>query len=197
MLEHKEWKVRGVMEVDDIYDITIIGGGPGGLYSAFYAGLRDLKTKILEYQSSLGGKLHVYPEKFIWDIGGLPGTPAYKVMENLVEQGLTFKPTVHLNTKVDFVTKQDDLFVIETSAGEKHFSKKVIVAARLEKYGEHENDHQLQIADSFDKDGYVLHLKDFDKLGEYIKNIYNFHPKKFKSNTINFCNKLKYYIDNN
>lgn len=114
--------------MDDIYDITIIGGGPGGLYSAFYAGLRDLKTKIIEYKSTLGGKLHVYPEKIIWDIGGLTATPAQTVIENLVEQGLTFQPTVCLNTKVDSVTKIDDLFVIETSTGEKHFSKKVVVA---------------------------------------------------------------------
>ena len=75
--------------------------------------------------------------------------------------------------------------------------KKVIAAARLEKYGEHENDHQLQIAESFDKDGYIIHLKDFDKLGETLKNIDSFHPKKFKSNTVNFCHKLKNYIDNN
>ena len=118
----------GVFAMDDIYDITIIGGGPSGLYSAFYAGLRDLKTKIIEYKSTLGGKLHIYPEKIIWDIGGLPATPAQQVMENLIEQGLTFNPTVCLNTKVDFVTKKGDVFVIETSTGEKHFSKKVVVA---------------------------------------------------------------------
>ena len=114
--------------MEDIYDITIIGGGPSGLYSAFYAGLRDLKVKIIEYKSSLGGKLHVYPEKIIWDIGGLPATPAQKVIENLIQQGLTFNPTVCLNTKVDVVTKKDDLFIVETSTGEKHYSKKVIVA---------------------------------------------------------------------
>lgn len=112
----------------DIYDITIIGGGPSGLYSAFYAGLRDLKTKIIEFKPTLGGKLHVYPEKIIWDIGGLPATPAQKVIDNLIEQGLTFNPTVCLNTKVELVTKKDDVFVIETSTGEKHFSKKVVVA---------------------------------------------------------------------
>lgn len=114
--------------MNDIYDVTIIGGGPSGLYSAFYAGLRDLKTKIIEFQPTLGGKLHVYPEKIIWDIGGMPPTPAQQVIENLIKQGLTFKPTVCLNTKVDFITKKEDLFVIETSSGEKHYSKKVIVA---------------------------------------------------------------------
>jgi len=114
--------------MEDIYDVTIIGGGPSGLYSAFYAGLRELKTKIIEYKSTLGGKLHVYPEKIIWDIGGLTATPAHKVIENLVEQGLTFNPTVCLDTKVDIVTKKDNYFIIETSKGEKHFSKKVVVA---------------------------------------------------------------------
>lgn len=29
-----------------VYDVTIIGGGPAGLYSAFYSGLRGLKTKL-------------------------------------------------------------------------------------------------------------------------------------------------------
>lgn len=114
--------------MEDIYDITIIGGGPSGLYSAFYAGLRDLKVKIIEYKSTLGGKLHVYPEKIIWDIGGLPATPAQKVIENLIQQGLTFNPTVRLNTKVDLVTKKDNLFIVETSTGDKHYSKKVVVA---------------------------------------------------------------------
>lgn len=103
--------------------------------------------------------------------------------------------------KFDHLMNECDLLITHAGIGSiisgLKKGKKVIVAARLEKYGEHENDHQLQIADSFDKDGYILHLKDFDKLGEYIKTIDNFHPKKFKSNTINFCNKLKNYIDNN
>ena len=32
----------------DIYDITIIGGGPVGLFAAFYGGMRGLRTKIIE-----------------------------------------------------------------------------------------------------------------------------------------------------
>lgn len=54
----------------ELFDVTIIGGGPAGLYSAFYSGLREMKTKLIEYQPKLGGKLHVYPEKMIWDVGG-------------------------------------------------------------------------------------------------------------------------------
>ena len=31
----------------DVYDVTIIGGGPVGLYAAYYAGFRTLRTKIV------------------------------------------------------------------------------------------------------------------------------------------------------
>ncbi|MFC6334051.1 NAD(P)/FAD-dependent oxidoreductase [Paenibacillus septentrionalis] len=112
----------------DVYDVTIIGGGPSGLYSAFYAGLRDLKTKLIEFQPHLGGKVHIYPEKFIWDVGGLPATPGHQLIENLVKQGLTFHPTVLLNTKVEHISKQDDCYVLTTQTGELHYSKTVIVA---------------------------------------------------------------------
>jgi len=39
---------------EELYDVTIVGGGPAGLYTAFYSGMRDLKTKIIEYSSQLG-----------------------------------------------------------------------------------------------------------------------------------------------
>ena len=45
-------------------------------------------------------------------------------------------------------------------------NKKVIAAARLKKYKEHTNDHQLQIIDNFKKAGYILELADFDKIDE-------------------------------
>ena len=50
------------MKEAEVFDVTIIGGGPAGLYSAFYSGLREMKTKIIEFQPRLGGKIHVYPE---------------------------------------------------------------------------------------------------------------------------------------
>jgi hypothetical protein len=56
---------------NDVYDLTIIGGGPTGLYGAFYAGLREMKTKIVDSLGQLGGQLSaLYPEKYIYDVGG-------------------------------------------------------------------------------------------------------------------------------
>ena len=74
-------------------------------------------------------------------------------------------------------------------------NKKVIAAARLKKFNEHTNDHQLQIIETFSKQGYIISLNDFDKLGEIIKNIKKFKPKKYVSNTDKFCTKMEKYID--
>lgn len=62
--------------------------------------------------------------------------------------------------------------------------KMMIVVARLKKYKEHVNNHQLQILDTFEKEGYILRLDDFSKLPELLKE--NFKPKKFNSNKNNF-----------
>ena len=64
-------------------------------------------------------------------------------------------------------------------------NKKVIAAARLKKYKEHTNDHQIQIVKEFAKDGYILELRDFSKLGKLIAKSKTFKPKKFVSNTPN------------
>ncbi|MBG9791357.1 hypothetical protein ABD76_01970 [Paenibacillus dendritiformis] len=47
----EEWNVEEAME---LYDVTIIGGGPAGMYAAFYSGMRDLKTKPVEAKQELG-----------------------------------------------------------------------------------------------------------------------------------------------
>ena len=113
----------------DIFDVTIIGGGPAGLYSAFYSGLREMKTKLIEYQPQLGGKIHVYPEKMIWDVGGQMPIQGAKLIEQLVAQGLTFNPEVVLNEKIEAINRNEDgLFELTGSSGERHLSKTIIVA---------------------------------------------------------------------
>lgn len=117
------------MSKSECFDVTIIGGGPAGLYSAFYSGLREMKTKIIDFQPQLGGKLHLYPEKMVWDVGGQPPIPGAKLIEQLVNQGLTFDPEVVLNEKVSSISRDSDgLFVLKTASGQEHYSKTVIAA---------------------------------------------------------------------
>lgn len=75
-------------------------------------------------------------------------------------------------------------------------NKKVIAVARLKKYGEHENDHQLQIIEEFSKLGYILPCNNLDNLPTALENIKNFEPKKYISNNSKMINILEEYIDN-
>ncbi|MBR3324658.1 MAG: glycosyl transferase family 28 [Clostridia bacterium] len=72
--------------------------------------------------------------------------------------------------------------------------KKMIVAARLKKYKEHVNDHQMQILKTFSEDGYILPLNNFDDLEKLINT--EFTPKEFKPNNQNFVKKLDKEINN-
>lgn len=71
----------------EIYDITVIGGGPAGLFAAFYAGMRGVSVKIIESLSELGGQPAIlYPEKAIYDVAGFPEITAAELTENLIKQ---------------------------------------------------------------------------------------------------------------
>lgn len=73
--------------------------------------------------------------------------------------------------------------------------KKVIICARLKKYGEHVDDHQQQLADIFKEEGYVLELNENNSLDDLMEKIKSFKPKKYESNTENFKKNLKKEID--
>ena len=75
-------------------------------------------------------------------------------------------------------------------------NKKVIGAARLKKFGEHTNDHQLQILENFDQEKYIIYLRELDKLNEALKKAKSFKPRKYTSNTHSMIDLLVDYIDN-
>ena len=75
--------------------------------------------------------------------------------------------------------------------------KKVIACPRLCKYKEHINDHQVQIISEFERAGYILAYNDGDSLKEVLAKAKKFKPKKYVSNTENFVNMIKEFIDNN
>lgn len=74
-------------------------------------------------------------------------------------------------------------------------NKKVIAAPRLSKYGEHMNDHQIQIIENFSKMGYILSYMEDDDLGKILKSAKKFKPKKYISNTTNIINIIDEFIN--
>ncbi|GIO23326.1 NAD(P)/FAD-dependent oxidoreductase [Oceanobacillus sp. J11TS1] len=115
---------------EEIYDVTIIGGGPAGLFAAFYSGMREMKTKIIEYLPYLGGKVpYFYPEKVIRDIGGIAHATGEEVTEQLVKQAMTFDPAVVLGEQVvDMQRMEDGNFQLVSSNGNTHYSKTIMLA---------------------------------------------------------------------
>lgn len=74
-------------------------------------------------------------------------------------------------------------------------NKKIIAVARLSKYGEHVDDHQIQIVDMFADVGYIMKYEDGDNLNDIIKEIRTKKMLKFKSNTKSFIKSLKEEIE--
>lgn len=118
------------MTSKEIFDITIIGGGPTGLFAAFYAGMRNAKTKIIESLPQLGGQLAMlYPEKRIYDIAGFPDVKASDLVSNLLAQIKRFEQSICLAEEVTELVKEDDgLLRIVTTRGT-HYSHSVIITA--------------------------------------------------------------------
>ncbi len=118
------------MSEEKIYDITIIGGGPVGLWAAFYAGLRGMTVNIIESLSELGGQPAIlYPEKKIYDIPAFPQTTGAELTENLLTQLKRFEDrvSIHLKEEVQTFEKTDGIFTITTSKGQ-HLSKAIVIA---------------------------------------------------------------------
>jgi UDP-N-acetylglucosamine transferase subunit ALG13 len=76
-----------------------------------------------------------------------------------------------------------------------HHHKKIIAAARLSEFGEHQNNHQQQIIKEFVEKKYILELDNFEALDEKLEEIKTFQPKEYESNTMNFIENLESYID--
>ena len=114
----------------DVYDLTIIGAGPTGLFATFYAGLRQMKTKIVDALEEPGGQVAVlYPEKYIFDVPGYTKILAKDLVKSLVDQAFQYNPTVVFGERVTTLRRTDGIFELTTDKGTKHLSKAVLVAA--------------------------------------------------------------------
>jgi len=115
---------------DAMFDITIIGAGPTGLFGAFYAGMRTMKAKIIDALPEPGGQLTaLYPEKYIYDAPGHPKIVAKELVRLLVEQASQWNSAMCLGERVLTLSPgEDGTWVIGTNKGE-HYTKTVVVCA--------------------------------------------------------------------
>lgn len=111
-----------------IRDITIIGAGPTGLFGLFYAGMREVTAQIVDALPEAGGQLTaLYPEKYVFDVAGIPTILAKDLVKQLVEQERRFGQPIHLGHKVIRLDQRDEHFVLVTDRDE--FPTRAIVIA--------------------------------------------------------------------
>lgn len=113
---------------EKIYDITIVGGGPTGLFGAFYAGMRGLDTKIVDSLPELGGQLTaLYPEKYIYDVGGFPKILAKDLSSALAEQAMQFEPEIVLDEEVRELHQENGHLRL-VGRSQDHLTKTLVIA---------------------------------------------------------------------
>src|SRR5437660_9443404 len=95
---------------DEIRDITVIGAGPVGLITAFWAGMREASARVVDSLPEIGGQLTtLYPEKWIYDVPGHPRVLARDLVEQLRAQSIEqFDVPVHLETTAERVEYEPD-----------------------------------------------------------------------------------------
>jgi ferredoxin/flavodoxin---NADP+ reductase len=119
------------MATHDIRDLTIIGGGPAGLFALFYAGMRGASAQIVDALPQPGGQLAaLYPEKFIFDVAGYPKVLAKDLVSSLVQQAAQFQQPVHCGQNVVALEETDGTFTLVTES-DRFPSRSVIIAAGI------------------------------------------------------------------
>jgi ferredoxin/flavodoxin---NADP+ reductase len=119
-------------------DLLIVGAGPVGLFGAYYAGVRGLRTAVVDSLSQVGGQVSaMYPEKQIFDIAGFPSVSGRTLVANLVEQAAPYDPVYLLGQEaqhLDRVSQGDgapDLLVVRTSSGTEVTARAIVVTGGI------------------------------------------------------------------
>ena len=118
------------MTEQEYYDLTIIGGGPVGMFAATYARMRRLPKRRLSkvWTHSEDRSARFFPSKKIYDIPGFEGITGAELIARLEKQTMAFSPDVFLGETVKNFEKNELGFKIETTK-RITYSKAIIIAA--------------------------------------------------------------------
>ena len=108
-------------------DVCVVGGGPAGLFSAYYCQAHGLKTLLLEADTSLGGRLRLFGHMAIYDLPGQYGISGADYLQGLLEQVQRAKVDVLCHQSLIRIEKKSDAFELVTCNDQFH-AKTVIMA---------------------------------------------------------------------
>lgn len=123
-----------------VFDVTIIGAGPTGLFGAFYAGMREMSCKVIDALPEPGGQITaLYPEKYIYDTPGFPAIVGKDLVANLVQQATQWEDNeLCLGQRAERLLQEpmpdgepgETCWVVETDK-DRHYTRTVIIAAGI------------------------------------------------------------------
>jgi thioredoxin reductase len=116
-------------------DLLVIGAGPTGLFSAYYAGFRGLRVAVVDSLPELGGQITaMYPEKQILDVAGFPTIKGRDLVEGLVTQAATAKPEYLLDRTAVTLRHDADSVTVGLDDGQEIRAGAVLITAGIGKF---------------------------------------------------------------
>jgi ferredoxin/flavodoxin---NADP+ reductase len=141
-------------------DVLIIGAGPAGLFGAYYAGFRGMSVTLVDSLPEIGGQVSaLYPEKAILDVAGFPVIKGRELVNALVEQAASARPTYLLDRTARSLTADDDGVTMGLDDGSEVRAKVVVVTAGIGKF----TPRPLPAGDGWESRGLVFFVPSFDE----------------------------------
>jgi len=139
-------------------DLLIVGAGPAGLFGAYYAGFRGMSVTLVDSLPELGGQVSaLYPEKAILDVAGFVNVKGRELVEQLVEQAASAKPTYLLGRTASGLEADDEGVTMTLDDGTVICSKVVIITAGIGKF----TPRALPAGDGWEDRGLVFFVPSF------------------------------------
>lgn len=116
------------------HDLAVIGGGPGGLATAMYAGLRGLTAVVYEAETFGGQLVNLYPSKPVTNFPAQDEVLSRDLALRLAEQADRFGAELCEHAPVEDVAPADGRGYVVTAGGEESSAQAVVLALGLGRF---------------------------------------------------------------
>lgn len=132
LTRHRSATIIPLTPMPELFDVTIIGAGPVGMFAAYYAGFRRLKTKVIDSLSEPGGQITaLYPDKAIYDVAGFTAVTGKDLVENLFFQMSQYKPTLCFGQRCQTLEQTPEGHWLLGTDQEAHLTKTLLIATGI------------------------------------------------------------------